>query len=58
MEFNREIGDVENLIIKRDGKFHIRCQIKDKCKATKLLRNAGVDPFEEIFKLIVKRELE
>jgi len=32
---DREIRAVENLIIERDGKFHIKCQIKDKYKVAK-----------------------
>ncbi|MGC8888285.1 MAG: type I restriction enzyme HsdR N-terminal domain-containing protein, partial [Verrucomicrobiia bacterium] len=32
---DREIKSVENLIIERDGKFHIKCQIKDRYKAAK-----------------------
>jgi type I restriction enzyme M protein len=32
---DREIRAVEDLIIERDGKFHIKCQIKEKYKAAK-----------------------
>ncbi|MGB9636391.1 MAG: hypothetical protein ACPL1Y_03975, partial [Thermoplasmata archaeon] len=32
---DREIKSVENLIIERDGKFHIKCQIKEKYKVAK-----------------------
>ena len=32
---DREIRAVEAMIIERDGKFYIKCQIKDKCKVAK-----------------------
>jgi len=32
---DREIRDVEGLIIERDGKFHLKCQIKDRYKVAK-----------------------
>jgi len=32
---NKEIRAVEDMIIERDGKFYIRCQIKDRYKVTK-----------------------
>ncbi|MGC8754856.1 MAG: hypothetical protein ACP5QJ_07580, partial [Thermosulfidibacteraceae bacterium] len=32
---DREIRAVEGLIIERDGKFYIKCQIKDKYKVAK-----------------------
>ncbi|MGC8979404.1 type I restriction enzyme HsdR N-terminal domain-containing protein [Caldisericum sp.] len=32
---DREIRDVENLIIEREGKFFIKCQIKDRHKVAK-----------------------
>ena len=31
----KEINAIENLIIERDGKFYIKCQIKDRCKIAK-----------------------
>ncbi len=42
---NREIQAVEGLIIERDGKFHIKCQIKDRYKVAKpeeIVRQLGV----------------
>ena len=32
---NKEIQAIENMIIERDGKFYIKCQIKEKYKVSK-----------------------